>query len=223
METFIIQKVSFCIFAAEKQKIPVKEKILHIAAEKFLSQGFKSVTMDEIASGLGISKKTVYTHFSTKTELVEATTNLVFERISTGIDVIHGLDKDPIEELYEIKKFVMDNLKGEKASPVFQLQKYYPKIFKSLKIRQFDKMQETIIENLEKGIKMGVYRKNLNLAFVSRIYFLGVNGIKDENLFPRNEFSPKKIHEEFLNYHLRGIVTPTGLEKLIKVIKNNNH
>lgn len=186
----------------------------------FLAHGFKSVTMDEIAAELGISKKTVYHHFSTKTKLVKEVTEYFFEKITHGIDCICKLDKDPIEELYEIKRFVMDNLKGEKASPIYQLQKYYPEIFHSIKLRQFEKMQECTVANLEKGVRSGVYRKNINLGFVSRIYFLGMNGIKDESIFPRNEFPSKELNEEFLNYHLRGIVSQKGEKKLNEVIRN---
>ena len=199
----------------------MKEKILQKATELFLSHGFKSVTMDDIAEGMGISKKTVYTHFSTKTQLVEGVTHHLFEIISRGIDAIRDQHKNPIEEMYEIKKFVMSNLKGEKASPIFQLQKYYPEIFQTVRQKQLEKMRECTVENLQKGIEKGVYRSNLNLGFVSRIYFLGMNGIKDENIFPRSEFSSKEIHEEFLNYHLRGIVTPKGLEKLMEIINND--
>ncbi|HET7360405.1 MAG TPA: TetR/AcrR family transcriptional regulator [Salinimicrobium sp.] len=200
----------------------MKEKILQKATDLFLSHGFKSVTMDEIANELGISKKTIYEHFATKTKLVEATTMRMYTIISEGIDTICALDRDPIEELYEIKKFVMSRLKGEKASPIFQLHKYYPEIFQEIKRMQFEKMQDCVLENLQKGIKKGVYRQNLNLGFVARIYFLGMNGIKDESIFPRNEFSSKEIHEEFLSYHLRGIVTPKGLEKLNQILKNGH-
>lgn len=196
----------------------MKDKILHKAAELFLSHGFKSVTMDDIATEMGISKKTIYKHFTTKTALVVGVSSHLFEIISKGIDEIRLLKKDPIEEMYEIKKFVMCHLKGEKASPIFQLQKYYPAIFKTIKQKQLEKMQGCMSQNLERGIKKGLYRNNMNLKFITRIYFLGMNGIKDESIFPKNEFSHKEIHEEYLSYHLRGIVTPKGLEKLNQII-----
>ncbi len=199
----------------------MKEKITEKATDLFLTLGFKSVTMDDIANEMGISKKTIYTFFATKTELVEAVTNHLFEIITQGIDCICALDKDPIEEMYEIKKFVMSRLKGENASPIYQLQKYYPEIFHIIKQKQFDKMQGCVLENLTKGIKKGVYRENLNVGFVARIYFLGTNGIKDETIFPRADFPIKEIHEEFLNYHLRGIITPKGLEKLNQIINHD--
>lgn len=201
----------------------MKEQISQKAADMFLSHGFKSVTMDEIAEELGISKKTIYEHFASKTELVNNAVLYLYEIISSGIDEIRAAKKDPIEEMYEIKKFVMSRLKGEKASPIFQLQKYYPEIFLEIRNRQYEKMQESITENLQRGVERGVYRKNINVGFVARIYFLGMNGIKDESIFPRPEFSQKEIHEEFLSYHLRGIVTRKGLDKLNEIIKNENH
>src|SRR5210317_1140812 len=102
----------------------MKNKILEKATELFLIYGFKSVTMDDIANALGISKKTIYQHFKNKTKLVEATTLGLFNFISNGINCICAMDKNPIEEIYEVKSFAMTHLKDEKSSPIFQLQKY---------------------------------------------------------------------------------------------------
>lgn len=211
----------FCFKSFHALHLPpiMKTQIVNKAADMFLSHGFKSVTMDEIAEEMGISKKTIYEHFSSKSDLVNAAVIYLYEIISSGIDEIRAQKKDPIEEMYEVKKFVMCRLKGEKASPIFQLQKYYPEIFSKIRSLQYEKMQECIMENLQRGIKKGVYRKNLHENFIARIYFLGMNGIKDESIFPRSEFSQKKIHEEFLSYHLRGIVTRKGLDKLKQIIK----
>lgn len=196
----------------------MKEKIITKAAELFINFGFKSVTMDDIATEMAISKKTIYAHFKNKTELVKEVTLQVFDSISCGIDHICDLDKNPIEELYEIKKFVMLQLKDEKSSPQYQLQKYYPEIFDSLKLLQFEKMQECTLKNLKKGVEQGLYRDNINVEFVSRIYFVGVNGIKDDTLFPIENFPKVQLFENYLEYHLRGIVTRDGLQTLNKFI-----
>ncbi len=63
----------------------MRENIIHKSSELFLTLGFKSVTMDDIANAMGISKKTIYVHFSNKTKLVEAVTFTVFENICNGI------------------------------------------------------------------------------------------------------------------------------------------
>ena len=98
----------------------MKEKILFNASEMFLNLGFKSVTMDDIANNSGISKKTIYAHFKNKTELVVAVTLNIFDVVKKGIDVIHEQQQNPIIELFEIKRFVMEHLKDEKSSPQYQ-------------------------------------------------------------------------------------------------------
>ena len=98
----------------------MKEKILTTATNMFLDLGFKSVTMDDISNELGISKKTVYTHFKNKITLVEEVCFHLFETICSGINNICNKQNNSIEELFEIKTFVMEHLKNEKSSPQYQ-------------------------------------------------------------------------------------------------------
>lgn len=201
----------------------MRDKILHKSQELFLNLGFKSVTMDDIASEMGISKKTIYVHFPNKTKLVEATTLQLFETISHGIDCICELQKNPIEEIFDIKQFVMDHLKNEKSSPQYQLQKYYPKIFATLKSKQFEVMDSCVTENLSRGLELGLYRDNINLEFISKIYFSGMMVIKDREFFPLKNFSMHTLMTNYLEYHLRGICTPKGLETLTKLLTINQN
>jgi AcrR family transcriptional regulator len=200
----------------------MKEQILVKATDMFLNLGFKSVTMDDIAHEMGISKKTIYAHYANKTQLVEDTTMQLFCTISEGIDTICALRKNPIEELYEIKRFAMLHLKDEKSSPQYQLQKYYPKIHRALRQKHFEVMQDCVVDNVQRGIAQGIYRENLNIAFVSRIYFFGVTSIKDHTLFPIDIFPTAALMDDYLEYHLRGIITPKGREILNSII-NSNH
>ncbi|MEM7085161.1 MAG: TetR/AcrR family transcriptional regulator [Bacteroidota bacterium] len=201
----------------------MKEKIVQKATELFINLGFKSVTMDDIANEMGISKKTIYAHFNNKTDLIKESTLTLFNLITSGIDGICALGKNPIEELYDIKKFVMLQLKNEKSSPQYQLQKYYPEIHATLKMKHYDKMRECTMVNLQRGVEQGLYRDNIDIEFISRIYFVGVHGIKDDSLFPINEFPKVQLFEDYLEYHLRGIVTKTGLKTLNKFIKTTVH
>lgn len=198
----------------------MKEKILHNASEMFLSLGFKSVTMDDIAKNSGISKKTIYAHFSNKTELVEAVTNYLFDIISCGIDMIHEQQENPIAELFEIKKFVMQHLKDEKSSPQYQLQKYYPKIYATLKQKQFEVMQDCIKENLQRGLDKKIFRENLDIDFIARIYFQGMVGIKDKDIFSLQHYSMNTLMNYYLEYHLRGICTEKGIQELENQLYN---
>jgi len=192
----------------------MKDKILEKSQELFFNLGFKSVTMDEIANSLGISKKTLYKHYSNKTQLVEQVTDHLFDNICCEIDSVYDLDLNPIEELFEIKKVVLQNLKDEKSSPQYQLQKYYPKIYLELKNKQFGVMQGSIKENLSTGIELNLYRNDIDIEFISRLYFHGLVGVRDRDLFPLQQYSMNDLITNYLDYHLRGIATDKGIEEL---------
>ena len=192
----------------------MKQQIIIKSADLFLNLGFKSVTMDDIAHEMGISKKTIYQHFDNKTKLVEAAMLHVFENVACGIDHIRELNVNPIEEIFKIKQFVMEHLKDEKSSPQYQLQKYYPKIYAGLRIKQFEVMQSCVKQNLQRGVELGLYRDSINIEFVSRIYFNGMLALKDQELFPLKKFSMNALMEHYLEYHLRGICSPKGVEFL---------
>ncbi|MDA9874639.1 TetR/AcrR family transcriptional regulator [Flavobacteriaceae bacterium] len=199
----------------------MRENIISKSEELFLSLGFKSVTMDDIANAIGISKKTIYAHFSNKTELVEVVTFSVLDHISEGIDRINAASINPIEELYDIKLFVMNYLKNERVSPQHQLKKYYPKIYDRLKIKQFEKMHSSVENSLKMGVKTGLFRPDIDIDFISRMYFNGMTGIRDISIFPETLFDKNYLFESYLEYHLRAIVTTTGLNLLNNYIKSN--
>ena len=201
----------------------MEEKILETSADLFLNYGFKSITMDDIANKIGISKKTIYQHYNNKHELIEAATLHLFGQISNGINLICNLHNNPIEEIYQIKNFVITHLKGEKSSPQYQLQKYYPKIYKNLKSKQFDLMQGCVIENLKLGIQQGYYRSDIDVQFISRLYFSNMVALKDHDLYPVELFAMQNIMNQFLEYHLRGICTSKGLDILNNILSTETH
>ncbi len=198
----------------------VREKILNAAADMFLTYGFKSVTMDDIAHKIGVSKKTIYANYSTKTKLVQATGNHLLNTISEGIEEIRDRELNPVIENFEIKRFVNQHLKGEKTSPHFQLKKYYPRIYENLHNNQFEVLQECVGENICRGIESGYYRKDLNVKFITRIHFIGMMGIKDKEIFPMEEYNEAALMGEFLEYHLRAICTEKGLKILEEHIQD---
>lgn len=199
----------------------MKEKIIYKSEELFLTLGFKNVTMDDIASALGISKKTIYTHFSNKTELVSAVTFSVLEQIYLGIEQINKKAINPIEELYDIKMFLINYLKNERVSAQYQLKKYYPKIFDQLQIKKFKKMHSSVENSLKKGVELNLFRSEIDTAFISRVYFVGMTGIRDTSVFSETMFDKNYLMESYLEYHLRAIVTESGLQLLDNYIKKN--
>ncbi|WP_244183272.1 TetR/AcrR family transcriptional regulator [Polaribacter sejongensis] len=97
----------------------MENRIINKSAEMFLKHGFKSVTMDDIALEMGISKKTIYKYFKNKKELIKIVITQLIEKISYGIDFIFEMNLNPIDKLFTIKDFVTYYLKSESSSPFY--------------------------------------------------------------------------------------------------------
>ena len=194
----------------------MREEIVKESTTLFLKYGFKSVTMDEIAQHMRISKKTIYNHFPNKEQLVEESAIAHFEFIIDRIKTISNQAKDPIIELYQLKKEATQHLSNEKNSPQYQLQKFYPKIYVGLKKREFRELGKFFSNSIRKGINTGLFRPDLDVDFVTRIFFNGIRGISDIELFPIENYKIDHLMIVFSEYHLRAISTSEGIEKLEK-------
>lgn len=197
----------------------MKDRILQKAADMFLNLGFKSVTMDDIANELGMSKKTIYAHFSTKLKLVQAATFHVLDKINETIDKVCSANHNPIEEIFTIKSMVHDQLKNEKSSPAYQLQKYYPKVFQQVKEKQFECVSVCIVENLKRGIEDGYYRNDIDIDLITRFYFSGNMSLTNNEIFPLKVYNISMLKDAFLEYHVRAISTEKGLKILSNILK----
>ena len=192
----------------------MKKNIINEAIPLFIQFGFKSVTIDDIAIKMGVSKKTIYAHFPKKVTLVETSVFMHFNNVFEKILNISKHSKDPIIGLYQIKKEALKHLSNEKNSPVYQLQKYYSSIYNKLQQMEFNTLGGMFSESLKKGIEMGLFRSEININFVTRIFFNGIRGINNVQLFPIEEYRIDQLLINFSEYHLRAICTPAGVEKL---------
>lgn len=197
-------------------------KILNTASDLFLSLGFKSVTMDDLANEMGISKKTIYKYFSNKEDLVDATTTYVHTQISETICEITTRGLNAISENFAIKIAFKDIFKKSKTSPMFQLKKYYPKTYKKLIDNEFEMFKECIGSNIEKGINEGLYKKDLKKDIVLRFYFMLVFGIHDNDIFNLKDYDLNELDINALEYHTRAIATSKGILELEKELNKIN-
>ena len=200
----------------------MKESIVNHAIPLFLQFGFKSVTVDDLALKMSISKKTIYTHFPTKEQLVETSVMKHFDLVIDKILSICQHSKDPIIELYQIKKEVSKYLSNEKNSPIYQLQKYYNTIYQKLKQKEFNALGSMFSASLNRGINIGLFRSGIDIDFVTRIFFNGIRGIQDVELYPIDQFKMEHLLINFSEYHLRAICTPEGIQKLDNYKKELN-
>jgi len=201
----------------------MEKRILETASQLFLTHGFKSVTMDEIASKMAISKKTIYEYYKNKITLIKATTHFVFERVSERINSICDTTNEtsPIQTLFDIDRFLLECLKEDNVAE-YQLQKHYPKIYKSLDEKKFTLITEGISENLERGIALGFYRDDINTPIIARFYYAGSISVKHSEIFSTESYKLPEIMHTYLLYHIRAIATPKGLIELDRIIKTLN-
>lgn len=199
----------------------MKQTILRKAGEVFLKYGFKSITMDDIANELAISKKTIYKFFKNKQELVEETVSLVHETMHKEIFCICDKGYNAIEENFEIKNMFKNMFKNSDDSPMFQLEKYYPETYSKIMINEFAMFKDCILTNLKKGIQEKLYRADIDEELITKFYFSLAMSVHNSNLHTYNKNTLNKLETSVLEYHTRAIATLKGLKILEEQLEKN--
>lgn len=201
----------------------MRETILKKAGESFQKFGFKSITMDDIANELGISKKTIYKFFKTKLELVDSTVTYIHDSIYNSITCTCNMGYNAIQENFEIKKLFKDLFKNSDDSPMYQLQKYYPTVYKKIMLKEYDMFKDCLFRNIENGIKEGLYRKEIDKELISKFYFSLAMSVHDSKLYTYNKNTINKLEMQVLEYHTRAIATEKGLQILEEQLEKNTY
>ena len=197
----------------------MKEKIISKATELFLKLGFKSVTMDDIAGEMCISKKTIYKYFCNKEILIAESTEIVHKAIHQSIDTIVAKNHNAIEENFQIRKMFKEMFQTSEASPTYQLKKHYPEIYDKVMAREINECNSVFKQNIEKGIQHGLYRKDIQIdAYVDFYYTLifSINGSTS------SEKEAKELELQALEYHTRAMATQEGIIELEIQLQNYN-
>ncbi len=197
----------------------MKEKIISKASELFLKLGFKSITMDDIAADMCISKKTIYKYFCNKEVLIEESTTMVHKQIHESINTIICHNHNAIEENFEIRKMFKEMFKVSDTSPIYQLKKHYPDIYEKVIKREIDECKSVFKQNIEKGITQGYYREGINIESFIRFYYTIIFNINETTI---SEKEAQKLELEALEYHTRAMATPKGIIELEKHLQNLN-
>jgi len=189
---------------------PKARYILEQVVRLYHRYGIKSVTMDEVAKQLGISKKTIYDFFSDKEDLVKQVLMFEHELRCGFLNAIEEKKFNAIEELFEVYKVINVMLKEYNASMEYDIRKYYPALF--LKIREIRRRQmyESVYSNLNQGKKEGLYRKELNSKIIAKLHVFRTEGFFDTDIFTMEELSSMKMFHEIFVYHLNGILSHDG-------------
>lgn len=197
----------------------MKEKIISKASELFLKLGFKSITMDDIAGEMCISKKTIYKYFCNKEILIEESTAMMHASIHHTIESIISKNHNPIEENFEIKKMFKEMFKSANSSPLYQLKKHYPEIYEKVVTKEISECNRFLRQNIERGISEGWYRTDINIEAYIKFYYTLIFSIKDGTSL---ESESQKLELEALEYHTRAMATQKGIEELELQLKKDN-
>jgi AcrR family transcriptional regulator len=201
------------------------KNILSKVRELYMKYGIKSITMDDVARELGISKKTLYQYVTDKDDLVGKFIDNEVEMRQTEICNCFRVGYNAIEELFEISLFMNKLMREQNPATEYDLKKYYPVHFqKTVKARR-EGMYNYILLNLKKGKEEGLYREDINEEIIAKLYLSRSENINFNELFTVEEFTSNKLFRELLTYHVRGISTEKGiivLQKKITELVNSN-
>jgi len=190
--------------------------ILSKTFELYERYAIKSVSMDDVARELGISKKTLYQIVANKNELVEKVIQSEMELAGKRHESIKNMKLNSIEELFEVSKLMNDRLKNHNPALYFDLKKYYPALFKKITEIKREKAFESVLNNLKKGIKEELYRKEINPDIIAKIYVSRIEQSYDNSIFSIAEVTSIEVFNEVMIYHLHGICNEKGLKILNK-------
>lgn len=196
-----------------------KERILVKSHELFNRYGIRSVSMDDIAAQLGMSKKTLYQYYTDKDELV----NAVFDEVLTGNKTqcmeCSRKGENAIQEVFLSFEMVEKMLSTMNPSVLFDMQKYHPKAYKKFDEFKNAFLYKIIKANMERGIKEELYREDIDTDILARYRLHNLVLSFNSDVFPNNKSNIVHIEQQLMEVFLFGIATAKG-QKLIQKYKN---
>ena len=198
----------------------MKEEIVKRALNDFMQYGFKTFTMDDLASKMGISKKTLYEHFPSKNDLVEAVLDYALDMSCKDVEAF--VQGDVIENVYRNQKKVKEIFNINSDRPIWELQKYYSKTYERMEI-EFAKSDARFIDKLlEKGWQEGLFREDINVNFY-KTFYSSVQRLRSvANTFPEREFPFWDTIYTLMEYFFRILVNEKGMKELERVLQLKN-
>lgn len=199
------------------------QEITHQVTLLFREFGIKSMTMDDISKSMGISKKTLYKFVTDKNDLVNEVIKHSIDENQYYIEKLKAENTHPIDELFSIAKYSSKEISSINPSLQYDLKKYHPNAWLIFERHKQSFVFRCVLENLKEGVKIGVYRKNINPVIVAKLHTSSIPLVFDSTLFPTTEYSFKDVFSELMKHHIRGISTEKGLNYLKNLMKNDTN
>ncbi|MFN2395207.1 MAG: TetR/AcrR family transcriptional regulator [Bacteroidales bacterium] len=195
------------------------QDIIQKIADIYFRYGIKSVTMDDLARELGVSKKTLYLHFADKKDVVKKVIHHLIHIQKCGInDMLNKPGANAIDQLMMMTIFFAEHLKNSNASLTYDLQKYYPDVWDEVLEFKREEIYRHIINNIETGINEGLYSDDLNYEIIARAYVSRMEMYQTDLWQPLDKYSLTEVFRTLFIYHIRGISNKKGIDYLEKNI-----
>ena len=214
-----------CLFVVY---LPVMEKIKQVIFKNvgalYLKFGIRSVTMDDVASEFGISKKTLYQYFSDKKELVSEVIDFYLE--NPAFDFSKQKYANAIDGMFDIRAHVVKLFQFFNNNVEYDLKKLYPDLYKKIYEAKRKRILDNTITNITQGIEQGMYRQELDAVLMAKLQVGRMLLIfnPDHKVFEENEIVSIEVFDKVMDYHMHGVCTPEGIDyykKQLNKIKND--
>ena len=198
-----------------------KQELISKTLELFKKYGVRSVTTNDIANELGISKKTLYEYYTDKSDIVEKAITLMFERLNTQYLEVKQKRLDAISTLFQLYEKVSELLSSTSPILKYDLQKYYPALSRKLWSQFNGIIYNMHVENIEQGKQEGVYR-DVDADVVARLLVLQCQ-LNPLEVFSKEEVYSGKVCIEIFLLHIYGICNERGYAKVGNMLKENSN
>jgi len=193
-----------------------RERISLKAHELIMKYGIRSVSMDDIANALGISKKTIYQYYVDKDELVDAIVEAILRENQGRCNYDKATAQNAVEEVFKVKQQIREVFSNMNPSILHDMQKYHPKAFARFLKHKNDFLYSIIKSNLEKGIAEELYRADINVDILTRFRVESMMMPFNPDFFSKHKHSLLEVEEQLLEHFLFGVVSLKGYKLLLK-------
>jgi AcrR family transcriptional regulator len=197
----------------------VQERILETALRMFRAIGIKNVTMFDIARECGISKKTVYEHFTDKAELIQSGIRTLLDTLQEQMTAARNESADAIDEVMRITRNIETRARSMNPVMMYEVQKYHPEAAQAIEQFKRDGVRRHIRENIERGIAEGLFRSNIHIDIIARMRQLQLESAFDPLQYPATEFELHEVMQEVTANYIMGIATLKGQELAARYLK----
>ena len=193
-----------------------RARILQAAQELFYSYGIRSITMDDIARHLAISKKTIYQFFDDKHQIVHELCKKDCRMNEERMILIAANSSDALDEILQSMDFLGEMLSRMNPNLIYDLQKHHPAGWKEFNNFREQSLLGTVEANLKKGIKQGLYRSDINIKILAKLRVEEVQMGLNPAFFAPSKFNLHEVQLALLEHFLYGILTLQGNRLLIR-------